>query len=228
MRKIIRIKERGKKEVEEALRMAEEIDSRAEMIEALIPLGLEAVKDLLQKEVRSLAGERYQRERPLPGRVRWWRQRSSVYLSDQKLPVMAPRVRDRRTHLEVPLMSLERLQSPRSVDTGLFKRVLKGLSCRDYEECAEAVPEAFGLSSSTVSRRYIRASAQRLKGLLGRRLEGCDFVAKKAFDVPPGLMAVYITHVLAYSTDREIRRWIHVSWSPKPRGQKLMALKRNG
>ena len=92
----------------------------------------------------------------------------------------------------------------------------------------KAVPAAFGLASSTVSRRYIRASAQRLKDLLGRRLEGCDFVAKKAFDVPPGLMAVYITHVLAYSTDREIRRWIHVSWSPKPRGQKLMALKRNG
>ena len=177
MRKIIRIKERGKKEVEEALRMAEEIDSRAEMIEALIPLGLEAVKDLLQKEVRSLAGERYQRERPLPGRVRWGRQRSSVYLSDQKIPIMAPRIRDLRTNLEVPLTSLERLQTPRSMDTGLFKRVLKGLSCRDYEECAEAVPEAFGLSSSTVSRRYIRASAKKLKELLGRRLEGHDFVA---------------------------------------------------
>ena len=177
MRKIIRIKERGKKEVEEALRMAEEIDSRAEMIEALIPLGLEAVKDLLQKEVRSLAGERYQRERPLPGRVRWGRQRSSVYLSDQKIPIMAPRIRDLRTNLEVPLTSLERLQTPRSMDTGLFKRVLKCLSCRDYEECAEAVPEAFGLSSSTVSRRYIRASAKKLKELLGRRLEGHDFVA---------------------------------------------------
>lgn len=177
MRKVIAIKGRSNKEVGEALRMADEIDSRVEMIEALIPLGLEAVKDLLQKEVRCLAGERYQRERPLPGRVRWGRQRSSVYLSDQKIPVMVPRIRDGRTNLEVPLMSLERLQSPRAMDAGLFKRVLNGLSCRNYEECAEAVPEAFGLSSSTVSRRYIRASARRLKELLGRRLEGYDFVA---------------------------------------------------
>ena len=177
MRKVIAIKGHSKKEVEEAVKMAEEIDSRVEVIQALIPLGLEAVNHLLQKEVRCLAGERYQRERPLPGRVRWGRQSSSVYLSDQKIPVMAPRIRDRRTNREVPLMSLERLQSPRAMDDGLFKRVLKGLSCHDYEECAEAVPAAFGLSPSTVSRRYIRASARRLKELLGRRLEGYDFVA---------------------------------------------------
>lgn len=177
MRKVIAIKGRSKKEVEGALRMAEEIDSRVEVIQALIPLGLEAVNNLLQKEVRSLAGERYRRERPLPGRVRWGRQRSSVYLSDQKIPVMAPRIRDRRTNLEVPLMSLERLQSPRAMDTGLFRRVLNGLSCHNYAACAEAVPAAFGLSSSTVSRRYIRASAKRLKDLLGRRLEGYHFVA---------------------------------------------------
>ncbi len=177
MRKVIAIKCRSKKEVEEALRMADEIDSRVEMIQALIPLGLEAVNDLLQKEVRGLAGERYQRERPQPGQVRWGQQRSSIYLSDQKIPLMVPRIRDRRTNSEVPLMSLERLQSPRAMDAGLFKRVLKGLSCRNYEECAEAVPAAFGLSPSTVSRRYIRVSAKRLKELLGRRLEGYDFVA---------------------------------------------------
>jgi transposase-like protein len=39
-----------------------------------------------------------------------------------------------------------------------------------------AVPEAFGMSGSTVSRRYIRASAKRLKELCERRLEGYDFV----------------------------------------------------
>ena len=100
MRKVIVMKGRSKKEVEEALRMAEEIDSRVEVIQALIPLGLEAVNNLLQKEVRCLAGERYERERPEPGRVRWGRQRGSVYLSDQKIPVMVPRIRDRRTNLD--------------------------------------------------------------------------------------------------------------------------------
>ena len=39
-------------------------------------------------------------------------------------------------------------------------------------------------------------------------LMGYDFAAKEAFEIPSGLMAVYITLVLAYAADREIRRWI--------------------
>ena len=60
---------------------------------------------------------------------------------------------------------------------GLLRKVLGGLSCRKYEECArEAVPLAFGLSSSTVSRRYIRASARKLREFMERRLDLYDFV----------------------------------------------------
>jgi hypothetical protein len=55
--------------------------------------------------------------------------------------------------------------------------VLGGLSTREYERCAEAVPEAFGLSASTVSRRFIRASARKLQELMERRLEGYELVA---------------------------------------------------
>jgi transposase-like protein len=55
--------------------------------------------------------------------------------------------------------------------------VLLGLSTQRDRECAEAVPEAFGLSPSTVSRRFIRASARKLQQLAERRLEGSDVVA---------------------------------------------------
>lgn len=176
MGKVIAIKGKGKKEVEAAFRMAGDLDGRVELIQTLIPLGLDAVKDLLQQEVKSLAGEWYRRERPQRGLVRWGEQKSSIYLADQKLSMQVPRLRDRVAGEEISLKSLEKLQSPRGMDDGLFRKILKGLSCRDYEGCAEAVPQAFGLSPSTVSRRYIRASARRLKELLGRRLEGHDFV----------------------------------------------------
>ncbi len=39
------------------------------------------------------------------------------------------------------------------------------------------VPEAFGLSPSSISRRFIRATAKQLQALQERRLEGCDVVA---------------------------------------------------
>jgi transposase-like protein len=48
------------------------------------------------------------------------------------------------------------------------------LSTREYKRCAEAVPEAFGLSASTVSRRVKRASARKLQALRERRLDRYD------------------------------------------------------
>ena len=51
-----------------------------------------------------------------------------------------------------------------------------GLSCRRYRECSEAIPEAFGLSSSSVSRRFIRASTRRLRELMEGRLDQLDII----------------------------------------------------
>jgi transposase-like protein len=181
MKKILRIGKGVKvrrarvKEICELSRGAIAVDVKAELIQALIPIGLWHVKELLEEEVKQLAGERYQRG-GLPGHDRWGKQGGSVYLGDQKLPIEVPRVRDQWERKEVSLRSYERLQEPRSGDEGVLRRILHGLSCRSYEECAEAVPAAFGLRGSTVSRRFIRASAKQLKRLCERRLEGYDFV----------------------------------------------------
>lgn len=80
-------------------------DARLAAIQALIPLGLAAVVEELEAEVTRLAGPRYARQDGAGDRVRWGRQRGSVYLADQKLPVRVPRVRDRRRGCEVPLAS---------------------------------------------------------------------------------------------------------------------------
>lgn len=151
------------------------LDVKVEMIQALIPIGLRYVKEVLEQEVKQLAGERYQRN-GLPGHDRWGEQGGSVYLLDHKLPIMVPRVRDQVKGKEIRLRSYERLQEPRDGDEGVLRRILRGLSCRSYEECAASVPEAFGMSGSSISRRYIRASARELRKLCERRLEGYDIV----------------------------------------------------
>jgi putative transposase len=157
--------------------LAKDLGTEVALIQALIPLGLEAVHDVLRREVEELAGARYARDGGRPGHVRGSKERGSVYLSDQKLPIVYQRVRDQLCDVEVPLEAYQRFQQPRALDTGLLRRVLLGLSCRRYAECAEAVPEAFGLPPSTVSRRYIRASARQLQALTERRLDGYDLVA---------------------------------------------------
>ena len=135
------------------------------MIHALIPLGLRAVEEALLAEVRALAGPRDARGYARPEVVRWGAQSGSVYLADQTLPILVPRVRDRAAQCEVPLATYAALQTPRTQGVGLFRRVLGGLSCREYEAAAETVPEAFGLARSSVSRRFIRASARELRRL---------------------------------------------------------------
>ena len=161
----------------EAVSRMEDVDARIEAIQLLIPLGLQAVTEELQKAVMELAGPRYERkgaEQPLR---RWGSQRGSVYLGDQKLPIEVPRVRDVDSDREVSLRAYQALQRPRNMDEGLLLRLLKGIATRNYEACAEAVPEAFGLSHSTVSRRYVKASARKLAQFQERDLAQYDLVA---------------------------------------------------
>jgi transposase-like protein len=154
-----------------------DLDTRIALIQTLVPLGLEAVAAELTREVAQLAGPRYAHRDGAPHLVRWGRQRGSIYLADQKLAIQVPRVRNRHAGTEVPLQSYQRLQMPRAADEGLLRRVLYGLSCRDYRQAAEAVPAAFGVSRSAISRRYIHATARKLRTLQERRLEQDTFVA---------------------------------------------------
>ncbi len=83
-----------------------QLDTRVELIQALIPIGLEAVNELLQQEVCQLAGERYSRSGGVPGYARWGGQRGSVYLADQKVSMTVPRVRDTHRGQEIPAIGV--------------------------------------------------------------------------------------------------------------------------
>lgn len=174
-----------------------EIDAKVELIQTLIPLGLMHVEEELMREVEQLAGPRHSRGAGLPGHVRWGRQGGSVYLLDQKVPLNVPRVRDRARGTEIRLPLYRSLQSPKGADEGLLLRVLRGISCRSYQAAAEAIPEALGMSPSTVSRRFIRVSARKLAELMERDLSGHDFVALvldgKAFGKSEMVTALGIT-----------------------------------
>jgi len=173
--KTIRRNEKIIKDQEEGI---ENIDTRIALIQALIPIGLEYVNAMLQQEVEQLAGPRYSRHKDTEKEhYRWGRQGGSVYLGEQKVAVTVPRVRNIKTGKEMPLNSYKKLQNPVELDEKLWLKILYGLSCHQYEKVAVTVPESFGLSPSTMSRRFIRASARKLRQLQERRLENYDFVS---------------------------------------------------
>ena len=175
-----------------------DVNSKVECIQALIPLGLMRIHELLEDEVRTLAGIRYKRKAAsrLPG-YRHGSNPGSVRLAGQRHPFKIPRVQYVEGGGEIPLESLRHLRGTGKLDEVLLKRVLYGISCRNYEAAAAAVPGAIGLSSSTVSRRFTHASAKQLKGLQERDLSELDILAifldGKTFAVMTMVVAVGIT-----------------------------------
>ncbi len=185
MRSVLKVKRNGKIKEHDGERILppvgvavdRNLDVRIEMIQALLPLVLDEVYKMLQDDLDYLTGKKYGREGGRPGLYRWGEQRGSVYLGEQKVAIKVPRVRDAVAKTAVRLPSYQGLQNPRRANDLALAKVLKGLSCRDYESCVEAVPETFGLSASTVSRRFKRASMKKLQEMAERDLSEYDLAA---------------------------------------------------
>ena len=153
-----------------------ELDPRVELIRQLIPLGLAEVGRMLEEEVEQLAWRRHTRKTEDDRHYRHGHNSVSVRLGGQRHPMRVPRVRGPAG--ESRLAAYEQLHgSPGEMDEGLFRKVLLGISCRDYEAAVEAVPGAIGLSKSTVSREFKKATAAKLKEFQERDLSGYDVVA---------------------------------------------------
>ena len=151
-------------------------EARIELIQELIPVALAEVGRTLGEEVEHLAGQRHARKGEGESCYRHGSNPGSVRLGGQRHPVRVPRVRG--SEGEVRLESYDRLHGASGeIDEGLYRKVLLGISCRDYEAAAEAVPGAIGLSKSTVSREFKKATARQLKAFQERDLSQYDVVA---------------------------------------------------
>ena len=171
----LKIRRIGKSKVDILNDTDSPLDSRAILIQMLIPLGLKAVQEELERELKSLVGERHSRANT--ELVRWGKNPGSVFLGDQKVPVEVPRLRNKITESERPLKIYQALQNPQVIEGHVLSQVINGLSQRRYEESAFRVAETFGISGSSVSRKFIRASSKRLEELMSRDLNADDFIA---------------------------------------------------
>ena len=116
-----------------------ELDAKVELIRSLGPPGLMHVEELLDEELTALAGERYARKAASVGGRRHGSNPGTVGLAGQRVPIRVPRIR----HVagsEIALRSYEALHGDRAVNDLLLRRVLYGISCRNYEAAAEAIP----------------------------------------------------------------------------------------
>src|SRR5262245_23229659 len=141
-----------------------------------VELGLLVASALLEDEVTRLCGPRYERQ-PERRHTRYGHQRGVATLAGQKLPIERPRVRRADGGGEVALQTYKRLQSGDAMPQAVLRRMVRGVSTRDYEDVIDAARDGFGVARSSVSRGFVRASAADVKALAERRFDGERFAA---------------------------------------------------
>ena len=129
---------------------------------------------LMEEESRQKSGEKYERDKRYN---RWGSNPGSIRIGEEKIPVEVPRFYNKeedRTEESEYYRQLHELPQP---SEELIKKVIKGLSQRDYESVTKSVTESFGLSQSSISRTFVEESKKRLEEFENRDLGLHDFVA---------------------------------------------------
>src|SRR5262249_12346666 len=109
-----------------------------------VELGLLVATALLEDEVTRLCGARYAR-RPARTHTRYGCQGGVVTLGGQKLPIDRPRVRRADGGGEVPLETYAKLRSPEAMPRAALRRMVRGVSTREYEDVIDTAREGFGV-----------------------------------------------------------------------------------
>jgi hypothetical protein len=116
-------------------------------------IGLKVATGLLEDEVNRRCGLRYERvaERTV---TRYGHQRGVAVIAGQKLPIPRPRMRYTRQCGEADLETYARLQSPDAMPQAVLKRLVRGVSCRDYEGVVDLAREGFGVQPNVGSTAF--------------------------------------------------------------------------
>jgi putative transposase len=152
---------------------------REGLLAASVAIGLEVMSELVEAEVTALAGPKGKHDRARAV-YRHGTEAGRVTLGGRRVPVRRPRARtladDGEGEREVRLESYDTFASVDLLSEHMVASMLAGLSGRRYQRTLEPVGEqlaasASGTSQSSVSRRFITATAERLAEFRSRPLD---------------------------------------------------------
>lgn len=128
---------------------------------------LQLLQLIMEDEVGWLSGARYQR-RDSRSVERWGMARGSVIVHGQRVPIQRPRIRV--GNRDEKLGSYELFRREEEMQRKVWSRVMRGLTMRGYGPAMRERERAFGLSKSSISDRFVLASADQIDKLLKRDL----------------------------------------------------------
>jgi putative transposase len=128
--------------------------------------GLALMQTVMEEEVRHLAGARHQQHEQRRAH-RWGKEKGYCVVDGQKVPIRRTRLRtpDKR---EQRLGSYELFQRSGPLQLGVWDKMMRGLSTRNYSAVVKDFQDAYGIEKSAVSENFIEASREKVKELMLR------------------------------------------------------------
>jgi putative transposase len=140
--------------------------------------GRATIQAVLGLSAQQVAGPR-QQGKQRTGEVVWYGQQSgTVMLSDRKLAVNRPRLRQkgRGAGKEVEVPAYAAMQDQPRLSARMLDILMRGVSTRQYRSVIPEMADTVGVSKSSVSRQIIEASEAEVEALLGRRFDELKLV----------------------------------------------------
>jgi len=140
--------------------------------------GRAAIQAVLGLSAQQVAGPR-QQGKQRTGEVVWYGQQSGrVMLSDRKLAVNRPRLRQKGPGAgkEVEVPAYAAMQDQPRLSARMLDILMRGVSTRQYRGVIPEMADTVGVSKSSVSRQIIEASEAEVETLLGRRFDELKLV----------------------------------------------------
>jgi len=137
--------------------------------------GLALMQTVMEEEVRHLAGERHQQHEGRRAH-RWGKEDGYCVVDGQKVPIRKTRLR-RPDKREQRLGSYELFQRSDPLQAGVWDKMMRGLSTRNYGAVVKDFHNAYGVEKSAVSENFIEASREKVKQLMERPLGGLRLCA---------------------------------------------------
>ena len=130
--------------------------------------GLALMQTVMEEEVRHLAGERHQQHEGRRAH-RWGKEDGYCVVDGQKVPIQRTRLRSKDKR-EQRLGSYELFQRSGPLQHGVWDKMMRGLSTRNYGAVVKEFSNAYGIEKSAVSENFIEASREKVKQLMERPL----------------------------------------------------------
>ncbi len=149
-------------------------DIQYEMFKNFVDIARLHYNQLMEEELREKAGEKHSRS---SNYSRWSSNPGSIRVGSEKVKVEVPRLFNKLTgKVETPEY-YEKLHSMEMPGEEVLKKIILGLSQQDYEKVTRSVVDSFGLSQSSISRRFKEESSKALEEFEKRDLSNYEFLA---------------------------------------------------